>query len=149
MPFWHQFWTHFRFNIGPICVSCGICAESPTATSPRYCFCLIFWHLRHSKNIKNLRFFDSFAVSAKDVFATQISSTWAQNGPKFRSKMVQNSYRKECRISSCFLYAFWTWIDSQNKLKLVPNLAPQMKCKTSHEKRPVLSGQGAEWTGVV
>ena len=148
MPFWDKFWSHFRVKIGPICVSCQICAESPAATSPRYCFSLIFRHLRHSKTIEKLRFFDSFAVSAKDVLAHQISSTWDQNGPKFRSTIFQKSYRKRCKISSCFLYAFLTEIDSQNRLKLAPNLAPQMKCKTSHEKRPVLRGQGAEWTGV-
>ena len=55
MPFWDTFWSHFRIKIGPICVSCQICPESPTATSPRYCFSLIFWHLRHSKTIEKTK----------------------------------------------------------------------------------------------
>ena len=61
--------------------------------------------------------------------------------PNLDQQMVKKGHRKRCRISSCFLYVFWTQIESQNKPKLAPNLVPQMVCKTSSEKRPILREQ--------
>ena len=42
MPCWDQIWNHFGIKIGPIWVSCGVCAESPATTSPRDGFSLFF-----------------------------------------------------------------------------------------------------------
>ena len=49
----------------------------------------------------------------------------------FGPKLAQHRHRERCRISSCFLHAFWTRIESQKDHKMGPKLAPGRVCKMS------------------
>ena len=73
LPFWDQIWSHFGIKFDHFWVSCGICAESPAATAPRYGFSLFSDTSDIAKPLNKLWLFDGFAVSVKVVLAIQIS----------------------------------------------------------------------------
>ena len=108
MPFWDKIWSHVRVKIGPICVSWQICAESPAATSPRYCFSLIFRHLRHSKTIEKTKVFLIVLLYQRKT-CSRIKSLQHETkmDPNFDQQYFKKAIVKGVKSALAFCMLFW------------------------------------------